>query len=287
MINLSDPAARKRLAKQILTDIDTYCVQAYNDGLRTHLGASIIGHDCARYLQYTFRWFDYVPGSGRMSRLWNRGHVAEHRFTEWLRGIGFHVWQFQDDGVTQFRCSGIDGHYGGSLDGINRPPARYSVGEPLLCEFKTNGTGRGFTELMEKGVRLTKHKHFVQMSTYGKFYGLRYALYMCINKNDDDLHVEIVELDYRLADERYKLAEDVIRAKALLPKISSSSAYFECKMCDMANVCWQGKPAMRNCRSCKHSAAIEDKQWACAVYGSPIPENVIPNGCPQWEQFGA
>lgn len=281
-VDLSVPGVRKHVAAQILADIDAYCAEAYDDGHRKHLGASLIGHDCARYLWYVFRWAKHEKHSGRMQRLFNRGHREEARFVEWLRGIGFQVWEVTEEGA-QYRVKAVAGHFGGSLDGINQAPPKYRIGEPMLCEFKTQGTGAGFTKLKEQGVKLCKPRHFAQMSIYGRNYGFRFALYMAINKNDDDLHVEIVELDWRLADDLLRKAEDVITAQRAPSKLAENEAFFECKYCPFVGICHRGEQPERNCRSCQNAKPIENGEWYCEVHNSVIPSDFIPQGCEQYQ----
>lgn len=89
---LSEPGIAKALSKQIAKSIDEWCVETFNDGHRRHLGASLIGHECSRYLWYTFRWVKAPDFDGRMYRLFQRGHLEENRFIEYLEGIGCTVW---------------------------------------------------------------------------------------------------------------------------------------------------------------------------------------------------
>lgn len=98
----------QKLSKQILEDIDAYCVETYDGGHRNHLGASLIGRDCQRYLWYVFRWCLHEKHTGRQQRLFNRGHREEARFVEWLEGIGFKVW-FED--YSGFYYERIDDRY--------------------------------------------------------------------------------------------------------------------------------------------------------------------------------
>ena len=97
-INLNAPGIATAVAKRIKEDIDGYCAKAYDDGPRWHLGASIIGNPCSRYLWFIFRWALHEKFTGRMQRLFNRGHREEARFIEWLRGIGFEVWDTNANG---------------------------------------------------------------------------------------------------------------------------------------------------------------------------------------------
>lgn len=90
--DLAAPGVAKAMAKAISDSIDAYCVDAYDDGHRKHLGASVIGDDCSRKLWYIFRWCYHKKFDGRMQRLFNRGHREEDRFVEWLEGIGCKVY---------------------------------------------------------------------------------------------------------------------------------------------------------------------------------------------------
>lgn len=294
-VRLSD-AEREAVAAAILGAIDAYCVSAYDDGHRSHLGASVIGHPCERHLWYHFRWTTREPFTGRQLRLFNRGHREEARFVEWLRGIGFNVEDETEDG-KQVRIAGVSGHFGGSLDGQTDIPAwlvevcaKLAELGRFLLEFKTSGTGRSFTDLRAKGVRGAKPRHFAQMSVYGHKRGLRYALYLCINKNDDDIYVEIVELDHVLAETLEAKAHNVITAQTPPGRISESKAWFDCKWCAYNKLCHEGEPAERNCRSCAHAKAIDGGEWSCAL--APEGQNVIPRefiaqGCGNWQDITA
>lgn len=283
---LAVPGARAALAARIHADIEAYCEDKYNDGHRNHLGASLIGHECTRYLWNTFRWLYAERFTGRQLRLFQRGHLEEARFQEYLEGIGAKVVEFQPDadgvenkGAKQYRVSDVGGHFGGSLDGQVWLPETYGLPFGLLSEYKTKGTGRGFAQLLEKGVKLTNDTHFVQMCVYGYKYGYKYALYMSVNKNDDDLHVEIVELDEKRAIEAINRASDVINSRAPPEKISQSPAFFKCKMCAYKDICFNDAPVEKNCRSCIHAVPVDNAKWHCELHGEVIPADFIPQGC--------
>jgi len=323
-IDLNDAEQREALEARILNDINLYCEEKYNEGFRNHLGASIMGEACSRKLWNTFRWIKEAHYEGRMLRLFQVGHTAEPRFTEYLRGIGFEVRTHQPeilhfhpesgsyflapefdpgDGLVenvtgnpvheavasaegikrkQFRMSGCDGHYGGSLDGMCKPPARYGLAEDVifLNEDKTNGTGAGFNNVGKKGVREAKPEHYDQMCQYGKHYGLRYGLYIIENKNDSDLIVKIVPLDWNRADELEKKANDIIYSQFAPPKIAKNASYFECKMCPFPGVCHEGEPIAVNCRSCKNAIPVKNKEWQCNKWNNIIPKDEIAKAHP-------
>lgn len=281
--DLSQGYVRKDVAKRIVDDIDAYAVATYDDGNRTHLGASLVGADCTRATWYSWRWMGVVSYSGRMQRLFQRGHLEELRFAEYVVGIGGTCQTVDPETGKQFRVSRLEGHFGGALDAKITLPLRYNCGTfELLGEFKTKGTGSGFNNLREKGIMVTNSQHYDQMSTYGRAYNYELSLYFTVNKNDDDLHAEIVPLSFKRAEEVERKADYIIRAQVPPPRIAQSPTFTKCKQCNFNGVChFNHKPAV-NCRSCQYAYPIADAEWFCAGYARTIPPEVIKVGCAQW-----
>lgn len=275
---------RDAIAAQIKKDIDTWCQLQYDDGPRTHLGASIVGHDCPRYIWFAFRWMFYEIFSGRMQRLFQRGHLEEHRVISWLQGIGFDVKQVDIDG-NQFRIAFAGGHGGGSSDGVSYLPRRYGVFEqPILVEIKTQKDKR-WNMLQGSGMQKEKPQHYIQASIYGRRMGIRYCLYIAVNKENDDLDIELLELDWKLADEETAKAEDIINSEFPPLRISDNPSFWKCKMCGANAICHLNAPIEKNCRSCRFSTPVDNKEWRCNYYQANIPKDFIPKGCDQWQQL--
>lgn len=273
----------KALSNQIAADIDRYCEAELNDGRRSHLGASEIGDNCSRKLWYKFRWcgaentFD-----GRMLRLFSRGHDEEPRFVRYLKGIGATVYTVDSTG-NQFRFSAHNGHFGGSIDGVAELPTGYNLTAPVLTEFKTQGTGRGFTDLTNKGVKLAKPQHYAQMCVYGIKFNLTTALYMAVNKNDDSLHIELVKLDNEFGEELCKKAARIVASQETPPKLSESPAFFACKYCEFNEICHYEAPPVKNCRSCTSCVPVTHGNWECRLHGAIVPKDYLPTGCDYWK----
>lgn len=280
-MDLTSPTDRAQLEETIIADINAYCVSKFSNGHRDHLGASVLGDPCSRRLFYQFRWCKKEQFSGRMLRLFDVGNQAENRFVEYLRGIGFEVFERNPETQKQYQFKAINGHYAGSADGICKPPDRYGLDTSivLLNEFKTNGTGAGFTNVGTKGVVSEKPKHYAQMCQFGPKFDLKYGLYLIENKNDSDLIVKIVELDWQYAQVLENKAKDIIEAKIPPRKISPNPAYYECKWCDKINICHFDAPVEINCRSCLHSSPVENGEWQCSLYNNIIPKDFIKKGC--------
>ena len=260
----------QRIADKIRNDIETYAQNTYDDGHRKHLGASIIGNDCERYLYFTFRWVYHHIHTGRQYRLFNTGHMEEARIIGWLRGAGYDIIN-QDENGKQFKISSCNGHFGGSIDGIIEIP---ELGK-CLFEAKTNKTGTDYKMYFESGMEKNKPVHWKQTCTYGNALGIENCLYICKNKDNDDLYIEPVKLDWNVGKEMEVKAKRVITAEELPPRISETAAYFKCKFCDYADICHRGKAIERNCRSCKNARAVENAEWKCREFSVIIPEDQI------------
>lgn len=276
MINLQNAEYRKKLSAQIKVDINQYCADKYNEGHRKHLGASVMPEVCSRKLFYIFRWVKQEKHEGRIQRLFQVGHNAEPRFKEYLEAIGYKVYLVDPSTGEQNRITGCNGHYGGSLDGM-------ATNEhfTFLLECKTNNTGAGFNQVERLGVIKAKPKHYQQMCQYGYKYGLQYGLYLIENKNDSDITVEIVPLDWNVGIELEKKAQDIISSKIPPSRIAENPAYYECKYCNFVDICHNGAKVEINCRSCRSAIPVRDGEWHCMLYGSNIPDDFIAKGCPQ------
>lgn len=301
-IDLANHIDRKKLVLQMQADVDAFCRREFAEDPRTHLGASIIGNDCQAYAWNVFRWLRFEEFSGRMYRLFNRGHEEEKRFVRWLVGIGFEVREIDPETQKQFRILGAKGHFGGSLDAMMKPPARYNIPAEYIIwlgEFKTHNE-KSYAKLAGKkptwdkmeggrsggdGVQKSKPQHYRQMCSYGRAYNFKYGLYCAVNKETDELYFEIVELDFRQADDLFRKAENIVFAQTRPSKIAQTDTFFDCKYCDFAGLCHRGEVPTKNCRSCRNAFAVENAEWFCQVHNANIPREVIPVGCQAWARI--
>jgi hypothetical protein len=253
-----------------------------NEDWRNHLGASLIGRECARELWYSFHWATLKRFDGQMLRLFNRGHLEEPRFIAMLKMIGCQVWQ-QDQNCKQFRIEGHRGHFGGSMDGVvigvpDLPPAT-----PAIAEFKTHGE-KSFAKLKSGGVLTAKREHFVQMQLYMGKNRLVWALYAAVCKNTDELHMELVQFDEAQYQRYLERSVMIIEAKEPPPKISTTPGWFGCRFCDQKDVCHFGKPPERHCRTCASSVILDDGKWQCAVTELELSGADQRAGCPAYQK---
>lgn len=269
------------------------------DGYRTHLGASVIGQDCERAAWYGYRWAHKrlargrkgehpVNANARMLRLWNRGHMEEARFIALLLMIGVAVYQ-QDENGKQYRLTDFGGHFSGSGDGFGVGIPDLPWGVPALLECKTHGD-KSFQKLVEEGVRLSKPTHYVQMQIYMGKFGLQYALYLAVNKNDDTIHAEIVQYDGPTDAAYLERARRLIyNGNVAPPRIRGASPGFHvCKyLCDHTDVCFNTVPVDMNCRTCQHAFPMPDGTWQCALYTYTLSKEEQQKGCRSYQVMDA
>jgi hypothetical protein len=214
------------------------------EGKRTYLGASRLGVECTRALQYEYADAPVDPGRdtpGRMLRIFERGHVLEDCMIGWLRGAGFDLRTRQDDG-TQLGFSALDGRLKGHVDGVLvGGPEGYSY--PALWECKFLGA-KAWRELEKHRLAVAKPVYAAQVAMYQAYLGLHDhpALFTAINADTMEIYAERVPFDGHLAQRMSDRAVQVVVATdagELLPRSFSDPTHFECRCCAWQDRCWR------------------------------------------------
>lgn len=250
-------------------------------GNRPHLGASLIGHPCERFLWMTFRWVDEKKFDGRMLRLFKAGQDFEPRIVAELRRIGVEVHDVGPDG-KQWQVSSIGGHFGGSMDGAARG---FAEAPKTWCvvEFKTHN-GKSFAELTKNGVQKAKPQHYAQMTVYMGETGMERAMYIAENKDTSELYTEWIHFDPVEFAKLKARAERVINASEPPLRVSNDPSWFVCKMCQFHAHCHGEMAPAVNCRTCAHSTPFpdgEDGEWICQAKVNTITLETQRTGCDQ------
>ena len=242
---------------------------------REHLGASLIGHACDRHIWYAFRWAKKPSFDGRILRLFDRGKREEAVVAEELRAIGVEL--HTDENGKQIECRDETGHFGGSVDGIGRgfPEAPKSW---AVLEVKTH-SAKSFADLKRKGVAESKPQHYAQMQSYMGLLGVDRAMYLGVNKDNDELYTEWVHFDedaFSLMTER---ARRIIDAKEPPVKLSDDPAHWQCKQCPYYSLCHEQAVAEMSCRTCCHSSPVESGAWRCELHSAVRNKGEQREGC--------
>lgn len=246
---------------------------------RAHFGASAIGHHCDRYLWLSFRWAVQERFSGRMRRLFRRGHNEEAQVIDDLRAIGC-VMLDPPEGKNQHFVK-FGSHVSGSLDGVILSGLPSAPRTPHLLEIKTHSK-KSFDELASKGVEKSKPMHYAQMQVYMRGYGLTRSLYVAVCKDDDRLHTERVKIDEAEADRLIERGKRIAMSDRMPePCRGGSPDWYQCKFCPAHSLCWGDQTTKHvNCRTCAHATPTEQSTWHCARHDADgIPTGFQHKGC--------
>jgi CRISPR/Cas system-associated exonuclease Cas4 (RecB family) len=265
-------------ADHLLATLDKAVEDAQDRSHRKHLGASLIGRQCARQLWYVHRWVKKELFTGRMLRLFERGQLEEERFVALLKNAGATVYEVDPQSGKQWRIVDVDGHFGGSCDGVAVNVPQLPAGMACVLEMKTHNS-KSFTKLKKDGVAKAKPEHVVQLQTYMLKLEIEVGLYLAVNKDNDELYAEFVALDRSIGERAIRRAQSIIYSEQGPPRISNSPGWFECKFCTFTDICFRKEVPEVNCRTCCHATPGPEGAWTCAR-GNPQAGDK-QQGCPE------
>lgn len=245
---------------------------------RGYIGASSIGNPCERHLFYQFRMaHEPEQFTGRMLRLFDTGHAEEVRMIAWLRMAGVDVQDVDPETGEQWEVEALDGHFKGHLDGILTGLLEAPKTAHLL-ECKTHNA-KSFAQLKKHGVAVAKPEHVAQMQVYMHLKSLTRAAYLAKNKDTDELYLERIHYDQAHALQLLAKAERIRDANDAPERIGTADS-FACKFCASHALCHEGAPALRNCRTCMHSAWDKEGCWHCLRHDRELTVEDQHAGCP-------
>lgn len=238
-----------------------------DDRQRPYLGLSGLGETCMRKVWYGWRHCVKPKFPSRMLRLFRRGDREEFVFLWLLRGIGFEVFDLDENG-KQFSVEDFEGHVKGNTDGVGKAPKKFwkrgATPHAFLLEMKTVNDA-GFKKYTKNGVEKVSPKYFGQIQGYCGYLELEGALFCMVNKNDDSLYFEYVPFNKRKFQALVDKAEDIVHAQAPPDRMACASvSWYECKYCDAFELCFKAGSSQKLCRTCIHASPGENKSWVCA-----------------------
>ena len=247
-----------------------------NELPRPHLGASLIGHHCERWLWLSFRWAVREKFSGRILRLFRRGQEEEKYLVADMRAAGIEM-DAEENG-KQYRVEVLP-HFGGSMDGVIHKGVPEAPSKKHVFEAKTHSK-KSFDDLLKNGVEKSKPQHFAQCQVYMGGTGIDRALYVAVCKDDDRIYTERVKFDAEIFEKLKAKAERIIFTDRMPEPISADPSWYQCKFCPAHTFCHKSHWATEvNCRTCAHSTAKDDGTWHCARWDDTIPTASQHTGC--------
>lgn len=256
---------------------------------RGYLGASIVGHECDRFLWLTFRGAVREEVEGRIYRLFETGDLAEERFVRELRAIGCEVIDRDPETGEQHEVSALGGHFSGHMDGavlgVPEAPKTWHVLEAKTAKDKN-------WKKLKAGVKVAEPKHYAQMQAYMGHTGMKRALYLCANKDTDELYGERVSYDSAFFRGLMERATRIVRAVDAPERVAERPDDFRCKFCPAYALCWGTNkdgseteaavpiPA-KTCKTCCHvTPDTEVGGWVCEKFRTKLEDTDVGAECP-------
>jgi hypothetical protein len=210
---------------------------------RKYIGASSIGDECQRKIQYRYLNYPVDPDkefTARTLRIFQFGHNIEDYAAKWIKDAGFDL-RTEDKGGEQFGFSIADGEIRGHIDGVicDGP---VSMAYPSLWENKSSNEKK-FQAFVRMGVAKANPTYATQIALYQTYMDLTEnpALFTVVNKNTSEIYYELVPYNPTLAQEASDRAVNILTASKagdILPRIAQSKDFFLCKFCEYQQSCW-------------------------------------------------
>jgi hypothetical protein len=204
---------------------------------RSYLGASAVGSECLRRIQ--FDWMADPDHPARLRDIFSRGHFFEELSRIHLTRSGF-VFA----GPDRLKFIALDGMLSGHADGLFLSgPKIQDIGYPCLWEHKAVNA-KGWRGLDRDGLVKAYPQYAAQVSLYQHFLGVEEnpAIFTVVNADTcERLHI-LVPYDAGLTRATIKRAETVIeatRAGELLPRFTTNQDNWRCRMCGHKDRCWK------------------------------------------------
>lgn len=111
----------------------------------------------------------------------------------------------------------------------------------------------------------------------------KFALYLAVNKDTDELYGEIVKLDKVYANMHIDKAGRIIVATTAPQRLNENPSWYECKFCNYTDICHGQEVPEVSCRSCTYSSPAQDKTWFCDYHSQFIPHKYESKHCKHYK----
>lgn len=207
---------------------------------RTYIGASGIGHECARKTWYAYNGYDRLPIGWQGCFAIEDGHRTEDLIAERLRMVeGVELHTHKPDGSQYgFNNGYLKGHYDGVIKGILQAPSTWHIWENKAVNEKK------FSKLIKLKLDLGEKKaleawdyiYYVQAVLYMHMEGLtRHYTTVASCGGRDIISVRTNE-NPKLAEAMIAKAKRIHDAKEP-PEKAWSKDFYQCKWCEFREVC--------------------------------------------------
>ena len=233
--------SRSALSDRINFLIDE-AISAEVETPRQYLGASAIGHECERRVQFYWQSLNGLAPvkefQPRIKRIFDRGNLYEERARQWLKNTGFLFGSVKNHPFNKFED--YDGLFRGHADGVITGWSQRGIDCPIqlpaLWECKCLGS-KGWRKLQDEKLKKYSATYFAQSQVYMHYLELPGCLFTAVNADTMEIYHEWIPFSQIDADMYLSRVQTVLTADYPLQKISQDRNFYVCKMCDFREVC--------------------------------------------------
>lgn len=217
--------------------LDEAALTEQREERRTYLGASAIGSECLRKVQ--FDWQRDSIHAARTKRIFSRGHMFEEISVKALAQAGFRM----ERGTAATAFSAVNDTFKGHADGILvAGPEVHGLLYPALWEHKALGAS-GWKKIEKYGLKVAYPVYYDQCQLYMAYLSLdaNPALFSAVNADTCHMLHLLVPFDpeaAQAASDRAVLVIKATQAGELLDRIAKKPDDWRCKICSHQEFCW-------------------------------------------------
>lgn len=263
----------------------------YGGKPRTYLGMSGLAEECDAKQWLGFHWAAVPKHQAKTERTFNLGHAFEAIIIAQLKEAGLEVFRVLADGTEvemfghrdeeQEEFIGFAGHAKGHNDGRVRGVIEAPKTVHLL-EIKTMKDS-SFKEVVSKGVKKANAVYYGQVQRYMKATKLTRTLFVAINKNTSELHIERIEEETAYQAEVVRKEQGIILAHEI-PSRAFPLGFYKCSWCPQLPVCRGTVNPLKTCRSCEYANIEDNGVWSCEKQkGKHLTSQEQWDACPKYK----
>jgi hypothetical protein len=212
------------------------CAEPPEENVRQYLGASTIGSECLRRVQYD--WLVDPQHPTRTRDIFARGHFFEEVSRQHLKRSGFRF------APNEHRFVAAGGLFRGHVDGLLiSGPVLSGIGYPCLWEHKCL-SAKGWRSIERDGLEKAYPQYAAQIWIYQAYVGVTEhpALFTATNADTCERLHTLLPFNAERAQawsDRAVAVIEATRAGELLPRITDDPTDWRCKMCGHRERCWR------------------------------------------------
>ncbi len=198
-------------------------------GNSTKINSYDVGDDCSRRAWYKRRG---VTGGNRSPELFR--YIETNRYyrkfvIDILEAIGVKIW---DQGKSiAFADHNASSKIDGLALGVKEAPNNVHLLSIRPVKQKQ------YADIVNKGIPDKDNKK-IQIDM--RLMGVNRCLYIAVNRNTDEMHIERVKLDIKFADAQISKAERIIQLKTPPARVGTDKpSWWQCKACPISEECFK------------------------------------------------